>query len=81
MSLEANMYLQCETEVTLSIGNDEADYSVRANVLLDRCEAYVHGDVEVYLDGRWVSLTDLPVDDGDIELATDAVCDVALEER
>ena len=79
------MSRQYATKCTLTIDGVEADYPVRAHVLVEYglgmgggIGAQLDGDVDALVDGEWV-----PVDEvapGDLAQATESLEELALED-
>jgi hypothetical protein len=76
-----------ETSCTITIAGNEQDVKVRAHVACgwdvgapNGFGACVDGEISVLLNGGWVPLDSIEIDDGDEDRATDALEETCLED-
>lgn len=75
-----------EETVTLELGEtaDEHDLPVRAHVAISPCSrgwtAELDGELEVLLNGSWVSADAAEVSAATVDRAEEALCNLALED-
>ena len=76
-----------ETEVTIVLDGGDLDVTVRCHVeygygigVGGGPGAALDGDPEVFLDGKWLAVDDVPIDDDDREQIEDALIACALED-
>ena len=68
--------------VTLVVSGDEADYDIRAEVLVEGAgtEAYVDGPIQVLIAGVWVDIDDVDTTHACRDHAEEALTNAALED-